>query len=550
MNLFKGYVGSRIIEQLQQKRRSQWRAGEFYAPKALISPPPFPLTMNFGRLFRSKPTPRIASSPPFNYLELRTRPFYIVASVEVGNTTTKCVLTATDMNTGKTYIVNKTVKMTRDVRRPKAGEEVFAHTINGTPLTRESIAELVKNTLIESHERARLDIKTDLHFVVRSTGVVAELDSPDQVGAFIQALAKGCLDAGVPPRLMTPAMSIHNILEKFKRYTMIERVIFMGAVASCFPPQGSTGVEVVANEMEGELATAGIKEGSRWTDVDFRNPCLSMDFGTTLDGRITSDELPYAHTIGNLLGLAGAIPDAVVQGTGLVDKLTGATLDIFDGKTKPDYGKEAQQYADQIDELVIIEKVPDSRTKYGLVPVCPQAASQNNVVLIGCDVGVNGSDLARLSRIGDDLYKSRNLKILFGALDIVSARMARRLVEVGIEEGVVTRNTALGVTGRAGISGGKPGLILEEIERLGLYDEVEKNVVFVDDGLARGAAVMARCMNSMGTPKNPLGGLRGSTCILRERMDYESSKGSAPAPQQARPEKDTQAYFVGGHKRA
>jgi len=79
---------------------------------------------------------------------------------------------------------------------------------------------------------------------------------------------------------------------------------------------------------------------------------------------------------------------------------------------------------------------------------------------------------------------------------------------------------------------------------------VEKNVVFVDDGLARGAAVMARCMNSMGTPKNPLGGLRGSTCILRERMDYESSKGSAPAPQQARPEKDTQAYFVGGHKRA
>ena len=65
---------------------------------------------------------------------------------------------------------------------------------------------------------------------------------------------------GVPPRLMTPAMSIHNILEKFRRYTMIEKVIFMGAVASCFPPQGSTGVEVVANEMEGELATAGIKD--------------------------------------------------------------------------------------------------------------------------------------------------------------------------------------------------------------------------------------------------------------------------------------------------
>lgn len=506
--------------------------------------------MNLGRLFKSKPTPRIASSPPFNYLELRSKPYYIVASVEVGNTTTKCVLTATDMNTGKTYIVNKTVKMTRDVRRPKAGEEIFAHTINSTPLTRESIAELVKNTLLESHDRARLDIKSDLHFVVRSTGVVAELDSPDQVGAFIQALAKGCLDAGVPPRLMTPAMSIHNIMEKFRRYTMIEKVIFMGAVASCFPPQGSTGVEVVANEMEGELATAGIKEGSRWTDVDFRNPCLSMDFGTTLDGRVTSEELPYAHTIGNLLGLAGAIPDAVVQGTGLVDKMTGATLDIFDGKTKADYGKDAQHFASEIDDLVTVEKVPSGRTKYGMVPVCPEAAAGNNVVLIGCDVGVNGSNLNKLSKIGADLYQSKNLRTLFGALDIAMAGVARRLVEVGVQEGIVTRNTAIGVTGRAGISGNKPALIIEEIDKLKLYDQPERNVVFVDDGLARGAAVMARCMNSMGTPKNPLGGLRSSRCILKERLEYEASKSSAAVPQLARPDKETDSYFAGGHKRA
>ena len=54
------------------------------------------------------------------------------------------------------------------------------------------------------------------------------------------------------------------------------------------PPIGSTGVEIVANEMEGELATAGIKEAAKLTDVDFRNPCISIDFGTTLDGRITS----------------------------------------------------------------------------------------------------------------------------------------------------------------------------------------------------------------------------------------------------------------------
>lgn len=492
--------------------------------------------------------PRVSESPKVNYLELKNGAYYIVASVEVGNTTTKCILTATDMDSGKTYIVDKTVKMTRDVRQPKSGEEIFARTLNGTPLTRDSIAELVRDTLVESHDRARLDIKTDLHFVVRSTGVVAELDSPDQIGVFIQALAQGCLMAGVPPRLMTPAMSIHNIIEKFRPYTLIDSVVFDGAVASCYPPQGSTGIEVVANEMEGELATAGIKEGSRWTDVDFRNPCLSLDFGTTLKGRITSDELPYAHTIGNFLGLAGAIPDAVVQGTGLVDRRTGAALDVFKSDIKPDYGTDAENYATQIDRRITIEKVPRRCTKYGLVPVNPVAAKQNNVVLIGCDVGVNGSDLVKLSEIGGELCRSKdlNLDTLFGALDLVSARIARRLVEVGIEEGIVSCKTAIGITGRAGISGNKPGRILEEIEKLGLYDEPEKNVVFVDDGLARGAAVMARCMNSMGTPKNPLGGIRKGRCILKQRVDCVSKRGLPSTTHAVRPAPKIRALYKGG----
>ena len=490
--------------------------------------------------------PRVAESPKVSYLELKNGPFYIVASVEVGNTTTKCILTATDMDTGKTYIVDKTVKMTRDVRPPKSGEDIFAKTLNGTPLTRDSIAELVRDTLIQSHNRARLNIKTDLHFVVRSTGVVAELDSPDQIGVFILALAKGCLMAGVPPRLMTPALSVHNIVEKFRPYTLIDSVVFDGAVASCYPPQGSTGIEVVANEMEGELATAGIKEGSRWTDVDFRNPCLSLDFGTTLKGRITSDELPYSHTIGNFLGLAGAIPDAVVRGTGLVDRRSGAALDLFKSDMQPDYGMDAKDYAKRIDDLVIIEKVPASRTKYGLVPVNPGAARQNNVILIGCDVGVNGSDLVKLSEIGSELQKPSDLDTLFGTLDLVSSHMVRRLVEVGIEEGIVSGKTAIGITGRAGISGDKPSRILEEIEMLGLYDEPDKNVVFVDDGLARGAAVMARCMNSMGTPKNPLGGVRNGSCILKLRMDRDSKTGRSSVSHAARPAPKVHAVYKGG----
>jgi hypothetical protein len=33
-------------------------------------------------------------------------------------------------------------------------------------------------------------------------------------------------------------------------------------------------------------------------------------------------------------------------------------------------------------------------------------------------------------------------------------------------------------------------------------------------------------MNSMGVPKNPIGGIRGGACVLKQRIEYyEGSKG-------------------------
>ncbi|MFZ0182539.1 MAG: methanogenesis marker 14 protein, partial [Methanoregula sp.] len=248
-----------------------------------------------------KPRPHIVESPPppsiahgagMQIPEYKNKPYFIVASVEMGNTTTKCILTGVSLETGKSYVINKTVSMSRDIRPPKPGEEIFGETLDGTKLSRKAVTELVRDTLVQCHKEAHLDIQTDLDFVVRSTGVVAEMESPDQIGDFVIALANGCLIAGVPPRKMTPPMTKANQSQKLQPFSFADKVVFVGAVAGVIPPVGSTGVEMVANEMEGELAMAGIKEGAKWTGVDFRNPCISVDFGTTLDGRITTDVNP------------------------------------------------------------------------------------------------------------------------------------------------------------------------------------------------------------------------------------------------------------------
>lgn len=472
--------------------------------------------------------PRITESPPVRLIDLKSKPFFIVASVEVGNTTTKSILTATNMETGRTHIINKVVRMTRDVRPPKPGEVIFGKTLTDVELTREAVAELVRDTLTESMEIAGLDIKTDLDFVVRSTGVVAGFESPEDIGEFIKALADGCLIAGVPPKNMTPPMSVLNIPKKLQKYSKLEQVIFDGAVAGVVPPIGATGVEIVANEMEGELATAGIKEAAKLTDVDFRSPCISIDFGTTLDGRITNSDQPYAKTIGNFCGYAGAIPDAIIRGSKIVDSKVGTALDVLEKQKPPSFltlklrAKAIEAYAKRIHELIIIEKVPKDRKRYGSVPVRPDAAEEIGVTLIGCDVGVNGSDMGKLSAIGMEICKTYGLQFVYAVIDEVMAGVVCRLIKVAKEERLVFEDSTIGITGRAGITGNKPKLILKCLDEMNLASKIDERVVFVDDGLARGAAVMARCMNSLGTPKNPLGGRHGGKCILGQRIKLQN----------------------------
>jgi putative methanogenesis marker protein 14 len=324
-------------------------------------------------------------------------------------------------------------------------------------------------------------------------------------------------------------MSKENQSEKLQPFSFADKVVFVGAVAGVIPPVGSTGVEMVANEMEGELAMAGIKEGAKWTPVDFRNPCISIDFGTTLDGRITSDvasdaENPFAKTVGNFCGLAGAIPDALVRGTGLVHERTGTALDIF-GEHSVTGGlftggnrKVVDEYVERSHKHIDIRIVPPERDRFGRVPVNAKLAMESGIAMIGCDCGVNSSELDDLVAIGSEIYKKYNLGTLNAVVDHVCAKMALRLVDVAVNEGLVPKNASIGFTGRAAISGRKPEYILQGIIDRNLFDIPNDHVVFVDDGLARGAALMGRCMNSLGKPKNPIGGVWGGPCIMNRRI--------------------------------
>lgn len=100
--------------------------------------------------------------------------------------------------------------------------------------------------------------------------------------------------------------------------------------------------------------------------------------------------------------------------------------------------------------------------RFGTVPLDPVASENAGTTLIGCDVGVNGDKLDDLTELGVKFYEDDGLGTLLSTMDYVSTKIVTRVLDVAFKENVIVEGSALGITGRAGITGRKPELILKQ----------------------------------------------------------------------------------------
>ena len=256
--------------------------------------------------------------------------FFTVLSVELGNTTMKSVIISTNVKTNQSFQVNKLVKLTRNIRLPYDDEEVFGTTIWDKPLSKESIEESIHDLILESLAMVNLGVD-DLDFVVRSTGVTAISSLSNDLGVIIKALSDACLSCGIAPSKMTAPFSINNIPEHIRGYSFFNTIKFDGSVVSVNSPSHSG---MISNEMEGELVTAGIKLASKSSLIEFRNPVISFDMGTTLAGQVVDNSKPYANLLCNYVGLAGGISDILLRGSKII-KENESTIDLTNTQKSP-----------------------------------------------------------------------------------------------------------------------------------------------------------------------------------------------------------------------
>ena len=438
----------------------------------------------------------------FNPSNLKDQ-FYTVLSVELGNTTIKSIIVTTNIKTNQSFQINKLVYLTRDIRQPKESEQVFGHTIWNKSLSKEAIEESIRDIIITSLEQVNLTV-SDLDFVVRSTGVIAISNLANEVGLIIKALSDACLNAGIKPSQMTAPFSLNNIPEHIRKFSFFNNIKFDGSVVSVSPPQ-TTGL--LSNEMEGDLVTAGIKLASKSSSIEYRNPVVSIDMGTTLAGQVIDNSKPYANLLCNYVGLAGGISDIILRGCEIIqDKQS--TIDVKNyEKSLQINNEEYHNNTIKLHESIDIMEVSPNIDNFGLVKVHSSNQNKNNVKIIGTKL----NDEKKLLKTFKKIVDLSNTQQVMLQIDCLYAYYIKRLLEKTKELNLITDDMTLGITGRAGTTGQKPYLINQ-------YLNDEFNIIFVEDGLSLGALMMARCMNSLGTPINPIGGSKKGYCIMQQRI--------------------------------
>ena len=431
--------------------------------------------------------------------------FFTVLSVELGNTTIKSIIMTTNIKTNQSFQINKLVNLTRDIRPPKESEEVFGYTIWNKELSKEAIEESISRTILDSLNQVNMTTQ-DIDFVVRSTGVVAISNLSDEMGLIIKALSDACLNIGIKPSQMTAPFSINNIPEHVRKFSFFNNIQFDGSIVGVAPPK-TTGI--LSNEMEGELVTAGIKLASKSSSIDYRNPVISIDMGTTLAGQVIDDSKPYANLLCNYVGLAGGISDILLRGSGIIDE-NYSTIDVENNMNSSQLNEQKlHETTEKLHACIDIMEVPSDVKNFGLVNVYSKNKNNNFVKIIGSRI----NNEEKLVKTFSSLVNVNDINEVMLQIDDLYAYYIKRLIDESRKLNLLSENMTLGITGRAGTTGQKPHLIHEYLKND--FNEI----IFAEDGLALGALMMARCMNSLGTPTNPIGGSKKGFCIMQQRIE-------------------------------
>ena len=200
--------------------------------------------------------------------EYREKPYYVVLSVDFGNTVSDCIIVGTNLETGITYTINNTAKLTYKIRPPKDGEKVLGKTFEGIPLSQGAIIDFVKDIVKKSITDSNINPAEDLDFAVYCTGIVGNWNSANDASAIVSGIARGCMDAGIPGSKFTPPMTKQSLHKDIQRFSLADKVAVLWDHCGGYPDfRDRGGTRILPMTWKGTLGWPGLRRGHyipRW----------------------------------------------------------------------------------------------------------------------------------------------------------------------------------------------------------------------------------------------------------------------------------------------
>lgn len=237
-----------------------------------------------------------------------------------------------------------------------------------------------------------------------------------------------------------------------------------------FPPP-----KISANETKSKLIAGGAQRLIE-SKLEPNYPTKAfLDISTFLSG-ISLGGKDLDRTMGLFLGLGSEILDAIARGHEDVKNSDGTVYSAPTRKGKI-YENEAEELSSQAAEIIDIQRIPSGKEREGMVPINMKESYKQQVKLVGCDVGENGSDLEEITEIGQKAssYGSATLKKV---IDKTFARLVGGLIKTMYEEELINESSSVCISGREYFGKKELRLAQNHLSKIG-FEKIGNNLILL-----------------------------------------------------------------------
>lgn len=372
--------------------------------------------------------------PPQNFSLQNT----IIAHIEIGSLFSKGALVTIKDGKKEPRLIKETKMNTRKFIVP--GKTGKYKTITNQTLSEKSIKQITNQTISNLFKNTELSLE-NINYLSTQYGEYASLKTPSEVSSLINKITTYSQE------------KFRNKLKEIKFNTP----------------------KITGNEIKSKMVSNGGKRIIKSKSID--PPQVFLDFSTYLSGIAFSD-LEKNQISCFLSGLGFEIFDALARGHGDINSENGTTLQIPKNGGEV-YEEVATELTSQVSEILNIQRIPSGTNRFGKIPVNVNESYEDDVKLVGCDIGKNGSNLEKVTKIGRRAasYGSATLRRL---IDKIQARLIGKVVKTMYEENLLNTKNSVCISGRWENLRNKTKILTNHLKDIG-FKKIAKNLKFIEN---------------------------------------------------------------------